>query len=239
MVIPIASRYAGALKATGNSGLQPAMDHIIDNQDKPVPDLSSVSESARSAPPPSEGMDVDGDDEELAALKAVYGKGGGAGEGEGSSGAAEGAEAKSIKCSVCGKTFKNVDLANYHAEKSGHDQFEESTEEVCGLFLGVLSVPCIPLHGCLHPQPLDLTRTLALCSNGARRRSALSLPSLYPTFYGCGLSGLISGCPLHVTRRQGTSDASKLFHVSCTHASAVCEHSSADSVLGSSYPVEW
>jgi hypothetical protein len=26
--------------------------------------------------------------------------------------------------------FKNTALANYHAEKSGHDQFEESTEEV-------------------------------------------------------------------------------------------------------------
>jgi hypothetical protein len=24
--------------------------------------------------------------------------------------------------------FKNIALANFHAEKSGHDQFEESTE---------------------------------------------------------------------------------------------------------------
>ncbi|KAI1790270.1 ubiquitin-related domain-containing protein [Ganoderma leucocontextum] len=123
-------RVDWALKATGNRGLQPAMDHIIENEGKPVPDLSSVSESARSAPPPSDSMDVDGEDEELAALKAVYGQTGGTGGGEGSSGAAEAAEAKSIKCSVCGKTFKNVDLANYHAEKSGHDQFEESTEEI-------------------------------------------------------------------------------------------------------------
>ncbi|TFY50563.1 hypothetical protein EVJ58_g10995, partial [Rhodofomes roseus] len=37
---------------------------------------------------------------------------------------------QSIKCSQCGKVFKNTALANYHAEKSGHDQFEESTEEV-------------------------------------------------------------------------------------------------------------
>ncbi len=75
-------------------------------------------------------MDEDEDNEELEALKAVYGKKAGAGEGSSASGEAAGAEAKSIKCSVCGKTFKNVDLANYHAEKSGHDQFEESTEEV-------------------------------------------------------------------------------------------------------------
>jgi len=37
---------------------------------------------------------------------------------------------QSIKCSECGKVFRNTALANYHAEKSGHDQFEESTEEV-------------------------------------------------------------------------------------------------------------
>ena len=38
--------------------------------------------------------------------------------------------AKSLKCVDCGKLFKNIDLANYHAEKSGHENFEESTEEV-------------------------------------------------------------------------------------------------------------
>ena len=39
-------------------------------------------------------------------------------------------QAKSLKCLDCGKLFKNADLANYHAEKSGHENFEESTEEV-------------------------------------------------------------------------------------------------------------
>lgn len=38
--------------------------------------------------------------------------------------------AKSLKCTDCGKLFKNADLANYHAEKSGHENFEESVEEV-------------------------------------------------------------------------------------------------------------
>lgn len=38
--------------------------------------------------------------------------------------------AKSLKCVDCGKLFKNADLANYHAEKSGHENFEESIEEV-------------------------------------------------------------------------------------------------------------
>ena len=55
-------------------------------------------------------------EEDAAAIAAALG------EGE--------ALAKSLKCLDCGKLFKNADLANYHAEKSGHENFEESTEEV-------------------------------------------------------------------------------------------------------------
>ncbi|TFK29599.1 hypothetical protein FA15DRAFT_663746 [Coprinopsis marcescibilis] len=113
------ARVEWALKAIGNRGLQPAMDHILENEGKPVPDLGAVNESSSSRP--ADGMDVD-DDEDLEALRAM-------GLAKGASGSAD-AEAKSIKCSQCGKTFKNTGLANYHAEKSGHDQFEESTEEI-------------------------------------------------------------------------------------------------------------
>jgi len=62
-------------------------------------------------------MDVD-DDEDAEALRSL--------------GVVTGneVEAKSIKCSECGKIFKNTALANFHAEKSGHNQFEESTEEI-------------------------------------------------------------------------------------------------------------
>ena len=67
----------GAIKATGGRGLQPTMDFLLANEDKPVPDLSSVS--AASSAPSAGGsgdapMDVDEDQEELAALQAVYGK---------------------------------------------------------------------------------------------------------------------------------------------------------------------
>ncbi|PPQ79630.1 hypothetical protein CVT25_003215 [Psilocybe cyanescens] len=105
----------GALKATGNRGLQPAMDHILEHEGEAVPDLGGVSEQAgsRSAP-----MEVDEDDEDAEALKSLGALKGNA------------VEAKSIKCSECGKIFKNTALANFHAEKSGHDQFEESTEEI-------------------------------------------------------------------------------------------------------------
>ncbi|KAI0766164.1 ubiquitin-related domain-containing protein [Trametes elegans] len=126
------ARVEWALKATGNRGLQPAMDFILENEGKPMPDLSSVT-SASSAPAPSGGGEpMEEDDEDLEALKAVYGKqaAGGSSAGGSGAGSSAGAEAKSIKCSLCGKTFKNVDLANFHAEKSGHDQFEESTDEI-------------------------------------------------------------------------------------------------------------
>ncbi|WFD18442.1 hypothetical protein MCAP1_000645 [Malassezia caprae] len=40
------------------------------------------------------------------------------------------AVAKSIKCNTCTKVFRDMDLAMYHADKSGHEDFSESTEEI-------------------------------------------------------------------------------------------------------------
>ncbi|KAJ7623630.1 ubiquitin-related domain-containing protein [Roridomyces roridus] len=108
-----AARVQWALKATGNRGLQPAMDHILENEGKPVPELGAVSESA---PSQRDAMDVD-DDEDAEALKSLGLK-------------ANDVEAKSIKCSECGKVFRNTAVAQFHAEKSGHQEFEESTEEL-------------------------------------------------------------------------------------------------------------
>ena len=70
IVCPCAS-HTGAIKATGGRGLQPAMDHILENGEKPVPDLSSVSSSTTTSSAAPAGQDVD--DEDLEALKAVYG----------------------------------------------------------------------------------------------------------------------------------------------------------------------
>lgn len=81
----------GALRATKRAGLQPAMDHILENADKPVPE---VGDEDVEEPVP------------------------------------EGAEAKSIKCSECGKVFRSQATAGFHAERTGHEEFEESTEEV-------------------------------------------------------------------------------------------------------------
>jgi hypothetical protein len=86
------SRYAGALKATSNRGLQPAMDHLIENEGNPVPDLSSVSSTTTSTRPAGGGDPMD-EDEELEALKAMYGSGAG-----GSNPSQDEAEAKVCVC---------------------------------------------------------------------------------------------------------------------------------------------
>ncbi|OCF60965.1 DNA-binding protein [Kwoniella mangroviensis CBS 10435] len=100
------ARIDWALKATKNSGLQPAMDHLLENSEKPIP----------------EAVEAEEDDEEAvkANIKKIE------------SGAVDDSDlvAKSIKCSECGKVFRSTANAELHAEKSGHDQFEESTDEI-------------------------------------------------------------------------------------------------------------
>ena len=53
------------------------MDHLLENESKPIPDLSSVSASGASGTVPRARGDVpmDEDDEDTAALAAVYGGG--------------------------------------------------------------------------------------------------------------------------------------------------------------------
>ncbi|KAK9782876.1 putative UBX domain-containing protein [Seiridium cardinale] len=45
----------------------------------------------------------------------------------------EGQTAKSIVCNDCGKKFRNQELAGFHAEKTGHDDFAESIDEIAPL----------------------------------------------------------------------------------------------------------
>lgn len=44
-----------------------------------------------------------------------------------------GPEAKSMVCNDCGKKFRGMAQAQFHAEKSGHDDFAESAEEIAPL----------------------------------------------------------------------------------------------------------
>ncbi|KAG7529174.1 hypothetical protein FFLO_05761 [Filobasidium floriforme] len=117
-----ADRIAWALQATKNAGLQPALDHIVANMDNPVPAGDEPTAASGSAGKP---MDVDDDEDEddQEALQAHIKKMGG------DPTKADDVEAKSVKCTDCGKIFKNTSLVSFHAEKSGHSNFEESTEE--------------------------------------------------------------------------------------------------------------
>lgn len=42
-------------------------------------------------------------------------------------------QAKSMVCNDCGKKFRGMSQAQFHAEKSGHDDFSESAEEIAPL----------------------------------------------------------------------------------------------------------
>ncbi|KAJ1662054.1 hypothetical protein IW140_006220 [Coemansia sp. RSA 1813] len=94
-------RVEKALKATNNGGLQPALDWLDKHANDPDID-SPIEESADT-----------GDAANSAAEQP-----------------AADAEAQSLVCNECGKQFKNEDLAQYHAVKSGHTDFAQSTEAV-------------------------------------------------------------------------------------------------------------
>ena len=50
---------AGALRATNNKGLQPAMDFILEHNDDPIPDATSGVAATPSAQPHSEPIVID------------------------------------------------------------------------------------------------------------------------------------------------------------------------------------
>lgn len=91
-----------AVKKTG--GLQGALTWLEETQDKPLEELQ-----ANKAAEDGEGEEAGGPS--ISALQ-------------------EGAGAKSLICNECGKSFRNQDLASYHASKTEHTDFSESTEDI-------------------------------------------------------------------------------------------------------------
>ncbi|PWY99130.1 hypothetical protein BCV70DRAFT_232629 [Testicularia cyperi] len=121
-------RVDWALYMTGDKGLQPALDHLETNQDRDVPtDYKSALYAGAST---TAGNSHDYDEEDEAALADIVSKQGQQAADDVVNGVGE---AKSIKCSDCGKIFKSPAFASFHAEKSGHTAFEESTEEIMPL----------------------------------------------------------------------------------------------------------
>lgn len=83
------------------------MEWLLAHVDEDVP-------AASAATPPSEGSTEMKVDESST---------------DGGEGSASVAEAKSIKCEDCGRLFKTSLEVEFHATKSGHANFSESTEE--------------------------------------------------------------------------------------------------------------
>lgn len=116
-------RVDWALHATKNRGLQPALDHVVENSERPIPDYKNQAGASTSGAAGSDEYDA----EDQAALADMYAKNGQKGEDDMLAGIGE---AQSIKCVECGKLLKSAAFASFHAEKSGHTNFEESTEEI-------------------------------------------------------------------------------------------------------------
>lgn len=84
-----------------SGGLQGALEWLEKNQDTPIDELQAP-----------------GDDEDAEATAAAI------------KGLEEGQLAKSLACDDCGKRFRTTALAEFHASKTGHENFSESTEEL-------------------------------------------------------------------------------------------------------------
>ncbi|ROW03173.1 hypothetical protein VPNG_08155 [Cytospora leucostoma] len=84
-----------------SGGLQGALEWLEKNQDTPIEELQAP-----------------GDDEDAEATAAAI------------KGLEEGQLAKSLACDDCGKKFRTTALAEFHASKTGHENFSESTEEL-------------------------------------------------------------------------------------------------------------
>ncbi|OAA33298.1 UBA/TS-N domain containing protein [Moelleriella libera RCEF 2490] len=94
-----------AVKKSG--GLQGALQWLEDNQDKSIEEIQATQADEAE----------DDDDAETKAKIAEL----------------ETGQARSLVCNDCGKKFRNHDLATFHATKTEHTDFAESTEDIAPL----------------------------------------------------------------------------------------------------------
>ncbi|XP_051174776.1 UBX domain-containing protein 1 [Leptopilina boulardi] len=100
-----------ALQVTGNKGVEPAMEWLLAHNDESEPPESPAESPVGESAPDS-----------VAAAEPNQDMASASGENKDSD------TAKSMKCDVCGKLFNSTLEVEFHATKSGHDQFSESTE---------------------------------------------------------------------------------------------------------------
>ncbi|KAL2888884.1 UBA-like protein [Ceratocystis lukuohia] len=88
------------IAAKKSGGLQGALQWLEDNQDKSLEDIKKETATQTESTNAESHSDDTND------------------------------SANSLVCNECGKLFKNADLATFHATKSGHTDFSESTEAI-------------------------------------------------------------------------------------------------------------
>lgn len=99
-----------ALQVTNNKGVEAAMEWLLAHADEDIPSASGESTSSVEQQPPVEGS-APSDVAPAATTEETA------------------AVAKSLKCDECGKLFKSQDEVEFHAAKTQHSSFSESTEE--------------------------------------------------------------------------------------------------------------
>ncbi|CAH1957889.1 unnamed protein product [Acanthoscelides obtectus] len=103
-----------AVKQTGSSDVQVAMDWLLSHEGQ-LDNMVSEVPPEQTAPADTEKTDCSDPKEKSPSPTASQ---------DSSS-----AEAKSFRCDDCGKLFRTQDEVEFHAVKSGHGNFSESTEE--------------------------------------------------------------------------------------------------------------
>lgn len=98
-----------AVKKTPNATVETAMEWLLTHEDDPEPEPEPQPQQTATESPSSS----DSPPSQL----------------EDSNSAENAPAAKSMKCDECGKLFKTTLEVEFHAAKSGHDNFSESTEE--------------------------------------------------------------------------------------------------------------
>lgn len=123
------ARAKKAISVAGNN-VEQAMEWLLAHADDPDVDQQEAAPPATQPRLNLTGGNKSADDKmETETSEGAGASGAGAeGKDEAKDDAKE-EEAKSLKCDECGKLFKNSEEVEFHAVKSGHSKFSESTEE--------------------------------------------------------------------------------------------------------------
>ncbi|ORX88275.1 UBX-domain-containing protein [Anaeromyces robustus] len=110
-------RINKALAETNNSGLQPAMDWLFAHADDPIESFIEDSDA------PTSSNEVNKTTNDTSVEESTTND-------NNKTSSSSDAVARSLVCNVCKKIIKDAQAAEFHAIKTGHQDFSESTEAI-------------------------------------------------------------------------------------------------------------